>query len=171
MKILIILFITLNFFTFAQQVTIKGKIVDAETNSPLVNANIFISSKLGVGTFSDLNGEFNLAADVKDSDTLSASFIGYETSKISIEQMLKIPGVLNTDGTAFYTFYLKKKAIPSQTILVEATIGKRGITPLAFDQLNAAEIEKTYSLYDIPKYLSELTINYILFRKWKWHRI
>lgn len=156
MKILFILFITSNFFCLAQQINIKGKIVDAETNSPLVNANIFISSKLGVGTFSDLNGEFNLAADVKDSDTLSASFIGYETSKISMEQMLKMPGVLNTDGTAFYTFYLKKKAIPSQTILVEATIGKRGITPLAFDQLNAAEIEKTYSLYDIPKYLSEL---------------
>jgi iron complex outermembrane receptor protein len=156
MKILFILFITSNFFCLAQQVTIKGKLVDAETNSPLVNANIFISSKLGVGTFSDLQGEFILAADVKDSDTLSASFIGYETSKISIEQMLKIPGVLNTEGTAFYTFYLKKKAIPSQTILVEATIGKRGITPLAFDQLDAAEIEKTYSLYDIPKYLSEL---------------
>ncbi len=51
---------------------------------------------------------------------------------------------------------MNKKAIPSQTILVEATIGTKGLTPLAFDQLNAREIEKTYSLYDIPKYLSEL---------------
>ena len=60
MKILFILFITLNFFTFAQQVIIKGKVVDAETSLPLVNANILVSGKTGIGAFSDEQGEFIL---------------------------------------------------------------------------------------------------------------
>ena len=79
MKILIVLFIILNFSTFAQQITIKGKIVDAETNHPLVNANILVSTNIGIGTNSDQNGEFVLTSDINNSDTLSISFVGYET--------------------------------------------------------------------------------------------
>ncbi|MCK7528755.1 MAG: carboxypeptidase-like regulatory domain-containing protein [Ignavibacteriales bacterium] len=98
------------FHCLAQQITIKGKLVDAETNLPLANANIFISTKLGVGTFSDLNGEFNLTADIKDSDTLSASFVGYETGKISIEQMLKIPECSNYRRNCILYFLLEVKS-------------------------------------------------------------
>ena len=156
MKILIVLFFILNIPTFAQKITIKGKVIDAETNLSLTGANVLVVSKVGTGTYTDESGEFILAAELKDSDTLSASYIGYETSKISFGQLLKIPGVFLSNGNVNFSFYLKKKVIPSQTILVEATIGKKGITPLAFDQLNAVEIQKTYTLYDIPKYLSEL---------------
>jgi len=156
MKILIVLFIILNFSTYAQQITIQGKIVDDETNQPLVHANVLISTNIGIGTNSDQNGEFVLTSNINNTDTLSISFVGYETRYISVEQLSNIPCIQTSDGNLLYTFRLNKKAIPSQTILVEATIGEKGITPLAFDQLNAAEIEKTYSLYDVPKYLSEL---------------
>lgn len=156
MKILFILFITFNFFSFAQQLVIKGKIVDAETNSPLVNANIFVPSKSGVGISSDTNGEFSLAAGLNEADTLVISCIGYETNKITINQLSDIPAIRVSDGTLFYVFRLRQKAIPSQTILVEATIGTKGITPLAFDQIGLKEIEKSYTVYDIPKYLSNL---------------
>jgi iron complex outermembrane receptor protein len=156
MKILFILFITFNFFSFAQQLVIKGKIVDAETNSPLVNANIFVSSKTGVGISSDTNGEFSLTTGLNETDTLIISFIGYETSKITINQLSGIPAVRASDGSLIYIFRLRQKAIPSQTILVEATIGTKGITPLAFDQIGLKEIEKSYTVYDIPKYLSDL---------------
>jgi iron complex outermembrane receptor protein len=149
MKILIVLFIILNFSAFAQQITIKGKIVDDETNLPLQNANLTVISQVNVGTYSDVNGEFILSSIFK-TDTLKISFIGYESDDISIRE------IYTQDPEAYYTFRITKAAIPSQTILVEATIGKKGITPLAFEQLSAAEIEKTYTLYDVPKYLSEL---------------
>ncbi|MBE0570141.1 MAG: TonB-dependent receptor [Ignavibacteriaceae bacterium] len=149
MKILIVLFIILNFSAFTQQITIKGKIVDAETNLPLQNANITVISQFNVGTYSDANGEFILSSIFK-TDTLKISFIGYVSVDISILE------IYIQEPDAYYTFRLTKAAIPSQSILVEATIGKKGITPLAFEQINGAEIKKTYSLYDIPKYLSEL---------------
>jgi iron complex outermembrane receptor protein len=131
MKILIVLFFILNFSNYAQHITIKGKIVDAETNHPLVNANILGSKIIGFGTNSDQNGEFVLTSDIKNSDTISISFVGYETRHISVEQLSNIPSVQTSDGNLLYTFRLNKKAIPSQTILVESTIGEKGITPLA----------------------------------------
>lgn len=155
MKILIVLFFILNISTIAQQISIIGKVIDAETNFPLVNANVLVVSKVGTGTYTDEDGEFILATMLNDSDTLSASFLGYETSKISVGQLLKISGISSANENVKYSFYLKRKVIPSQTILVEATIGTKGLTPLAFDQLKANEIEKNYSVYDIPKYLSE----------------
>ncbi|MCW8804468.1 MAG: TonB-dependent receptor, partial [Ignavibacteriaceae bacterium] len=156
MKILIVLFFILNISTFAQQISILGFVFDKETGSPLSGANVLVVSKVGTGTYSDENGEFILAVELNDSDTLSASFIGYETSKISVDQLLKISGISSSNENVNYSFYLKRKVIPSQTILVEATIGTKGLTPLAFDQLKAKEIDKNYTVYDIPKYLSEL---------------
>ncbi|MBK9099681.1 MAG: TonB-dependent receptor [bacterium] len=157
MKILFILFFLFYFSSFAQQqLTIQGKVVDAETNSPLSNVNIFISRIAGTGTFSDINGEFFLSAELKDTDTLLISHLGYETGKVTLNQLLSIPSVQEATVNVIYTFHLNKKAIPSQTILVEASVGVKGITPIAFDQIKAKEIEKKYTLYDVPKYLSEL---------------
>lgn len=156
MKILFILLILFNLSSFAQQISIQGKVVDAETNSTLPNVNISVPGKAGVGTSSNSNGEFILSADLYFTDTLLISHIGYETGMVTIEQLINIPSVQNTDGNIFYTFYLNEKAIPSQTILVEASVGIKGITPLAFDQIKAKEIEKNYTLYDIPKYLSDM---------------
>lgn len=156
MKILFILFILFYFSSFAQQVSIRGKVVDAETNSPLSNANILISRTPGLGTFTDSSGEFILSAELKDSDTLVISFLGYETGKVSLNQLINIPSIQEAGGNVIYTFHLNRKAIPSQTILVEASVGVKGITPIAFDQIKAKEIEKKYTLYDVPKYLSVL---------------
>ena len=156
MKIVIILFFILNLSLSAQQLSINGKVVDSETNSPLENANITLSIKSARGTTSDENGNFILTTDTKDSDTLSISYIGYEKFSIPINSLINLSELQIKNGRLSYTFHLIKKAIPSQTVLVEASIGKRGITPLAFDQLKAKEIEKTYTIYDVPKYLSNL---------------
>ncbi|MCW9097069.1 MAG: TonB-dependent receptor, partial [Ignavibacteriaceae bacterium] len=167
MKILIVLFFIFNFSLFAQQmnlrgkyilqeISFRGKVVDKETNLPLQNANVIASTKKGVGTSTNSEGDFIISSDFSNNDTIFISFIGYQSKIISIGELLNLPSVKNADGNVFFTFYLTKKAIPSQTVLVEATIGKKGITPLAFDQLNAKEIEKNYTVYDIPKYLSDL---------------
>ena len=156
MKILIVLFLCLNFSVFAQQLTILGKVVDRETNTGLQDANVVLISETTKGTTTDKNGEFKLIADVNPSDKLIISFVGFETKNITISALNNIPSTPTSDGSVFYLFYLDSKIIPSQTVLVEATIGKQGVTPIAFDQIKQKDIEKNYTVYDIPKYLSDL---------------
>jgi iron complex outermembrane receptor protein len=156
MKILIVLFLCLNFSAIAQQIAIWGKVVDRETGSGLQDANITLISEATKGTTTDKNGEFKLFADVKLSDKLIIGYVGFETINITITELNNIPSTPTSDGGVFYLFYLDYKIIPSQTVLVEATIGKQGVTPLAFDQIKQKDIEKNYTVYDIPKYLSEL---------------
>lgn len=156
MKILFILFFVLNSLIYSQQLTLRGKVVDAETSSPLPNANISISADEIIGTASNENGLFILEGVLDNSDTITVSFVGYETWNNSVDEFLMLPDVTDGDGSKYHLIKLDKKAIPSQTILVEATIGKKGITPIAFDQIKAKEIENNYTLYDIPKYLSDL---------------
>ncbi len=156
MKIFIILFLFSFLALFAQQITIGGKIVDSETGLLLPNANVYLSVDEGTGTFSNQNGEFSLSVKVEQDDFLIISYLGYETRKIKIKNLSDVPSVATADGNVIYTFYLKRKIIPSQTILVESSVGKKGITPLAFDQVKRKELQKEYTVYDIPKYLSDL---------------
>jgi len=156
MKILIVLFLCLNFAVFAQKLTIWGKVVDRETNRGLQDANVVLKSETTEGTTTDKNGEFKLIADVKPSDKLIISYIGFETKSITVAELDNIPSTQTSDGSAYYIFYLDNEIIPSQTVLVEATVGKQGTTPLAFDQLKQKDIEKNYTVYDVPKYLSDL---------------
>lgn len=156
MKILIILLWFISVCVSAQQISFSGKVVDAETELPLENVNISVSSKPGVGTFTDSAGLFSLTNHVENTDTLLVSAIGYETGVITVSSLLKFTVDQPTDKKIFYTFHLNQQVISSQTVFVEAAIGKKGITPLAFDQIKGKEIEQTYTIYDIPKYLSEL---------------
>ncbi|HEY6437529.1 MAG TPA: TonB-dependent receptor plug domain-containing protein, partial [Ignavibacteriaceae bacterium] len=156
MKNLFVLFFILNFSAFAQQFTIHGKVVDAVTNSPLVKANILLSTQSGIGSISDEKGEFILNAVIDSSDTLTISYVGYKTEIVSFNGILKTQVAKTYDEIISYTFKLTEEIIASQTVFVEATVFKKGITPLAFDQIKREEIEKTYTVYDIPKYLSEL---------------
>jgi len=149
MKILIVLLFVFQNLIYAQEITVRGKVRDAETLSLLVNASVFISNRPGIGTYSDEKGEFILTS-VFITDTLRVSFVGYKLLVVPVKNIYK------PHSDQFFNFELTRTTIPSQTILVEATVGELGVTPIAFDQLKAAEIEKTYTLYDIPRYLSDL---------------
>jgi iron complex outermembrane receptor protein len=155
LKVLII-FLLVNFISFAQQIVVKGVVKDYESNKPLVNANIYFSSDEAFGTSTNKEGIFTLSGSADLDDTLIISYVGYRTEETKISELANIPTFSTPDGKILFDFYLEQKIIPSQTVLVEASVGKRGITPLAFDQVKRKDIEDNYTVYDIPKYLSEL---------------
>jgi len=156
MKFLIILFMIFTFCVNAQSIKIHGFVIDAETNKPLPDANVVLISENFFGDVTDVNGEFRFVADVNPNDKLVISYVGFETVEYRISELNHILSVPDSDGGVVYYFYLNKKIIPSQTVLIEASVGRKGITPLAFDNVIRKDIEENYTVYDLPKYLSDL---------------
>ena len=75
----------LNGFTgYAQSIRISGTVVDAETGEVMPYVNLSFSGTSD-GGISDINGQFHLKTN-RPSDTLIASFIGYEESFVLISQ-------------------------------------------------------------------------------------
>ncbi|AFH49457.1 TonB-dependent receptor plug [Ignavibacterium album JCM 16511] len=144
MKSKIILLFLLSFLSaFSQQKELTGIILDSETLLPLQNANIYLTKNKS-GTTSDRQGKFILK-EVPESDTLIISYLGYK------QLMLPVSQLQNNQ-----TFYLDRKILPSQTVLVEASIGQKGVTPLTFEKIKREQIQKDYVVQDIPQYLSQL---------------
>ncbi|HVO74640.1 MAG TPA: TonB-dependent receptor [Ignavibacteriaceae bacterium] len=144
MKYLFILFFFLNSL-LAAQIQIKGKIIDYNTGNPLPKANIILENGKQSGTESDADGEFKL--DAEPGEALTVSYLGYSPERIELD---------SNNIYKYFTIELEPKIIPSQTVLVKATLGKEGISPAAFNKIQRKEIEKDYSVQDIPEFLSTL---------------
>jgi len=145
MKKTIILFLFITFQIFPQLKTLNGIVKDAETKTILQSANILVKGT-NLGTTTNEQGKFTLSGKFKDSDTLIVSFVGYKSAIAQISQF-------NID---LFVVELQKIFLPSQTILVEASVGKKGFTPISFDKISKEEIQKDYIVQDIPNYLSQL---------------
>jgi iron complex outermembrane receptor protein len=145
MKNIIILVFFISFFHYSQTVSIKGIVVDSETMSALQYANVSIKGT-SFGTSSDEKGVFTINGTFNTTDTLIVSYLGYRpfSSVISVIQ------------TDFIVVKLDRIILPSQTILVEAIVGKKGITPVSFEAITKDDIIKDYIVQDIPSYLSQL---------------
>ncbi len=87
----------------------KGKIIDAQTKQPIGYVNLGIPTK-NTGTVSQLDGSFQIAANVND--TIEVSMIGYESEKY-------IPG--HNDKDASVTIIeMKPKVNTLQEIIITA---------------------------------------------------
>lgn len=89
----------------AQQNTITGRVIDANTLEPIAFANIYFP-KTHQGTVSDFEGRFRLEVD-QTGDSLKASFIGYESAVKPLEK-----------GAQTIDFFL----IPSTVALEEVVV-------------------------------------------------
>ncbi len=146
MKTIIILFLLFISQIYPQVKTLEGIVTDSETENPLSSANVFISRN-NLGTVSDSHGNFKLTGAIKNSDTLVISYLGYASKFISLFEY---------DDIEFLEIKLDRIILPSQTVFVEGSVGRYGITPLAFNQIKRREIQKDYIVQDIPEYLSRL---------------
>ena len=66
------------------QTTLKGKVVDARTNEPVIGASVELKSKAGGGVVTNLDGAFTLRVSEELPVTLRVSFIGYRQQDIDV---------------------------------------------------------------------------------------
>lgn len=146
MKTSVILFLLFTYQIFSQQLTISGLVKDYESNHPLPDANIYILNK-SLGTISETDGTFKLYGEIKSSDTLIVSFLGYASQIIILAEQENLKNII---------VKMKRMILPSQTVLVEGIISEFGTTPASFDQIKRKDIQRDYTVQDIPEYLSRL---------------
>ncbi|MFT6882615.1 MAG: iron complex outermembrane receptor protein, partial [Marinoscillum sp.] len=67
------------------QVSISGKVTDAESGDDLIGVSVLVKGTV-LGTITDVNGEFNLKITQAPPVTLVISSVGYERQQIDIDQ-------------------------------------------------------------------------------------
>jgi iron complex outermembrane receptor protein len=135
MKNIFFLSITLFSSLFTQSIQIAGIVFDQETQSPLEGVNV-ISGDIGTVTTKD--GMFSVS--IINGAEISFSYIGYETIK--------------TNAKSGMTIFMKPTVIRGEEIIVSATRAVAGITPVAFSNLTAKEIETRNTAQDLPMVLA-----------------
>jgi iron complex outermembrane receptor protein len=145
MKSLIISFFIIAQVLSAQNKVIQGYVYD-ENLIPLKNANVIVIGT-AIGTATDSKGYFSLKGDFPQNAVLKISFLGFEPKLIPVKTV---------DFAHDLKVILKPAVLSSQTVLVQAAIGKEGETPIAFSKLSRGEISENYTIQDVPEYLSYL---------------
>lgn len=80
-------------FSFAQHVTVTGKVLDA-SNEPVIGATVLVKNVSGGGTITDMDGIFRLSVPDEKNVILQISFIGFETQEIPLNGRRQIDVVL-----------------------------------------------------------------------------
>lgn len=91
-------------------ITIKGKVVDIETNTPLVFAGVSIKES-NIATVTNLDGEFLLKVPPTENAIIEFSFLGYKNKTMAISD-------LRTNGQK-NVIALEAAAIPIKEIVVK----------------------------------------------------
>lgn len=149
MKLLIILFFLIWSTSFAQEITIKGKVVDSKTDLPLENANIIVKGDKFIGAISDAEGLFTLSGISSSDEVIEVSYIGYEKSTRKVSNLLHSLGI--------NLIKLNPSVLSSQSILVQALRQKEEIAPINYSSINRTDIKNNYTLQDIPEFLNSST--------------
>lgn len=130
--------------TFAQG-TVKGKVLDAETNDGLIGATVVVEGTT-IGGPTDMNGFFEFEAPA-GSHKVTVSYVGYDA------QVLEIM-VADGKTTKMGNIKLDPSAIGLAGINIIADRAKERETPVALTTINKSQIEKRLGSRDIPLVLN-----------------
>jgi len=127
-----ILLFTFCNYAIAQNICIKGNVIDSETKAPIHGVNVFIKNTF-IGTTTDFNGNFNMICQPEDTAILVLSCIGYKTyeTKIFLSETVNLNIKLNPDiiflediviSTAKNEITSFEQTIPASIISKEAIV-------------------------------------------------
>ncbi|MCW8850000.1 MAG: TonB-dependent receptor [Melioribacteraceae bacterium] len=129
-----VLFIALQSITFAQSGGLKGKIIEGDTDNPLIGANIIIDGTT-LGASSDLDGNYIIRNIPEGNQSITVTYIGYlpKTERINIVANR----VLEID------FKLQPQVIEGETVTISAQA--KGQVSAIQQQLTADQISNVVS--------------------------
>jgi len=130
-------------FIHAQQFYYSGKISD-ENGYPVSDCS-FIIENVSSFFYTDFNGEYNIKLPFLNDSKVFINRIGFESILTNLNDLYSRKN-----------FTLNSKILMSQTVLVNASIGRTGDTPMTFSEIKKNEIKSTYSVQDLPEVLSYL---------------
>ncbi|MEJ2902832.1 TonB-dependent receptor [Pedobacter panaciterrae] len=94
-KLLLICFMFFAAKSFAQNVTVKGVVLDAETKGPIPSVNVSVKGT-NLGTATNVNGIYTLN-NVNPKATLVFSYIGYKQQEIELNGKTQLNVTLTSD--------------------------------------------------------------------------
>jgi TonB-dependent receptor len=132
---LITLFLFSQTAGFAQTGTIKGTIVDAKSNEPLIGASVLVEGTTN-GAAADLDGHFVIQQIAKGTYTVRASYVAYRP--------VVIQNVLVEQGKeTILNFAMETDDVSLDEVIVVATPRRESERILLIDQKNATVIRES----------------------------
>lgn len=132
----VFLLLSQSLYTFAQEITLKGKITDKETKDALIGANVQVKGT-NFGSVTDVDGNFEIKGDIKLPATLVVSYLGYASQEIEVSDAGQ---PLNTAMTA------QEIRVSDDVVISASRLSERIQTsPSSIQKLNAKQIQFTAS--------------------------
>lgn len=85
-KFFLALFSFICIFVHAQDLVVKGTVLSASDNFPVIGATVVEEGNNTNGTITDIDGNFTLT--VKESSSISVSFVGYQTQTMKAQSVM-----------------------------------------------------------------------------------
>ncbi|NJM93839.1 MAG: TonB-dependent receptor [Cytophagales bacterium] len=134
-------FVALTQVSFSQTLTVKGRVLDAETKEALIGVSVLLEGT-NKGTITDLQGNFSLK-NVQAPLSLRFRYIGYQ----DLSQEL----ASGAEGEAdLGEIMLPTNTVNLKQIEVFASVVEDRKTPVAVSSISAQEIDEQYVGVDVP---------------------
>ncbi|NDV82143.1 TonB-dependent receptor [Bacteroides sp. 51] len=95
--ILLVLFLLTSLGAYAQSVTVTGKVVDSD-GYEVIGANVVVKGSQGVGTITDIDGNYRLQVADASKAILVFTYIGMDTQEVPVNGRSKIDVTLKSNG-------------------------------------------------------------------------
>jgi hypothetical protein len=126
------------------QGTLRGTVVDAETNETLIGASVVIDGTT-TGTVTNFEGKFSLDID-PGNHNLNISFIGYVDKKINV-------AVTNGHTNDLGTINLRPESVGINEVMVLASVAVQRKTPVALSTIQPIDIAEKLGTQEYPEIL------------------
>ncbi|MBP7272824.1 MAG: TonB-dependent receptor [Saprospiraceae bacterium] len=141
-QILTALLLLVTSFAFAQNITISGKVLDADLLEPLIGATIKTADGKA-GAVSDFNGDYSFTVS-SGTHTIVCSYIGYND----------VTNEIKASGTDIELNFMMGGSKALEEVVVTSDIAIDRKTPIAFSNIPTLKLKEELASQDIPMILN-----------------
>lgn len=121
---------------YSQNITVKGRVQDAQTGEPIIGASILVKGT-NSGTMTDIDGNFQIQAS--QGATISVSYIGYASKDVPAQANVTISldsdAIALTEVVAIGYGTVRKKDATGSVVAIKAEEMNKGLTVSPQDML------------------------------------